>query len=480
MDAAKNDRVSEIRDLLSQGADVNWKDDSGCTPLMNGVYYGKPEVVKELLAQNAAVNQQDLSGKTALMFAADYGYDEILQMLLAAGADPSLKNRNGETARDKAVSSSQKVTVTLIDGFIATGNRSVDRVIGTPVRSSLAPETRSVVGMNVRRVDHAVPPHEARNYQGEESKLGHRATGVPVTTNPILAVDSSVATSTQSVVAKDVVRKVVKADAVETKSVENDDSALVNNDLDDEDGDLKKGKKVTGVSQYRITIGTLASAFGREFVLIAFDFSKCSLCSIPFHVRQNWILRSHDPDTSATCSVLYGTSPRLRFHAAAFFPMPVDAEARESPKNDNHGEETTKLPRVVKNPSTVAERLSSIKATLAQRQLEHARRNAPIEKHIPQTPEKMMEAKLLELRQMQEKELTMNPKKNLPRALPGLPPPEMDALVARTTAFEQYTAEKSQWDAAERAVHDRVATADVMAEDLKAQVIHLNTDGQKL
>ncbi|KAF0712174.1 hypothetical protein As57867_004892, partial [Aphanomyces stellatus] len=60
MDAAKNDRVSEIRDLLSQGADVNWKDDSGCTPLMNGVYYGKPEVVKELLAQNAAVNQQDL------------------------------------------------------------------------------------------------------------------------------------------------------------------------------------------------------------------------------------------------------------------------------------------------------------------------------------------------------------------------------------------------------------------------------------
>src|SRR4030042_2845453 len=85
------------RQLLDQGANVNARDEDGCSPLLWAVLAGNKEVVKMLLAQGAEVNVSNLDGGAPLHWAAVTGKIEIAQLLLDKGAKVNAKDVFGIT-----------------------------------------------------------------------------------------------------------------------------------------------------------------------------------------------------------------------------------------------------------------------------------------------------------------------------------------------------------------------------------------------
>jgi ankyrin repeat protein len=95
--------LAAVQKLLDDGVDVNWKDRTGWTALMDASgCWGHIEVVKLLLDNGAEVNIQDNNGWTALMVATINGKVECVRLLLEKGADVSSRTMDGGTAKDLA------------------------------------------------------------------------------------------------------------------------------------------------------------------------------------------------------------------------------------------------------------------------------------------------------------------------------------------------------------------------------------------
>ena len=84
--------VTGIQKALSNGADINGRDQEGMTPLMHAALRGNREIVELLLQKKARVDLVDIFGVTALMQAAWAGHTEIVADLVASGANPDLQS----------------------------------------------------------------------------------------------------------------------------------------------------------------------------------------------------------------------------------------------------------------------------------------------------------------------------------------------------------------------------------------------------
>jgi hypothetical protein len=84
--AAWTGNGSTVQELLSAGARVNEPSDSGWTPLMIAMLYGRPDVLEALLAGGADVNARTPTGWTALKEAQFQGHDQLAHRLIRAGA----------------------------------------------------------------------------------------------------------------------------------------------------------------------------------------------------------------------------------------------------------------------------------------------------------------------------------------------------------------------------------------------------------
>jgi ankyrin repeat protein len=84
----RNNKAKEIAGLLlTNGANVNAKTDSGETPLMLASADGYKDIVERLLlAKGVDVDVENNNGKTALSFARENGHQDIVDRLKAAGA----------------------------------------------------------------------------------------------------------------------------------------------------------------------------------------------------------------------------------------------------------------------------------------------------------------------------------------------------------------------------------------------------------
>ena len=80
-----------VQAAISNGAEVNTRDDYGRTPLMWAASYTEnPEVISTFLKAGAEVNAQDENGWTPLMAAArDSHNPEVITTFLKAGAPTS-------------------------------------------------------------------------------------------------------------------------------------------------------------------------------------------------------------------------------------------------------------------------------------------------------------------------------------------------------------------------------------------------------
>lgn len=119
MVAVKAGNKALVDSLLSWKADPNIQADSSLTQVVfsKGLLIGmrktftalevatqngRLSIVKKLLANGANVNAKQDDGWTSLMTAADVGNIQIVQALLDAGADVNARTNNGRTARNIA------------------------------------------------------------------------------------------------------------------------------------------------------------------------------------------------------------------------------------------------------------------------------------------------------------------------------------------------------------------------------------------
>ena len=94
----------KVKELLSNGANVDAIYEGGETPLLIAAGEGHTEVCKILLSWGAKVNTRDDDGFTPLVVAADQCHVEVCEILLARGARVDLKcGRNDMTPFLRAV-----------------------------------------------------------------------------------------------------------------------------------------------------------------------------------------------------------------------------------------------------------------------------------------------------------------------------------------------------------------------------------------
>jgi ankyrin repeat protein len=107
--AARENNLAEIRQLLSVGADVNYKDYLDRTPLHEASCGGHAQVVNKFLEHGADIETKDIDGWTPLHFTCDYGHSAVVIQLLnpndSNGAITSIlgkrKNRAGANVKAK-------------------------------------------------------------------------------------------------------------------------------------------------------------------------------------------------------------------------------------------------------------------------------------------------------------------------------------------------------------------------------------------
>jgi ankyrin repeat protein len=81
-----------VKELISDGAEVNTRDSFGSMPLHLAVRKGHTEVAELLILNGADVNTKDRQGQPVLHVAVEKGNRELLELLLANGADIEATN----------------------------------------------------------------------------------------------------------------------------------------------------------------------------------------------------------------------------------------------------------------------------------------------------------------------------------------------------------------------------------------------------
>lgn len=102
--AANGGNIDDCNQLIEIGADVNWKNSDGDTPLLAACRKGYADTVSFLLANGADPNCVGNDGFAPIHIASRRGDADTLCLLLDAAAIPSKKNKEGQTALDIAKS----------------------------------------------------------------------------------------------------------------------------------------------------------------------------------------------------------------------------------------------------------------------------------------------------------------------------------------------------------------------------------------
>ena len=94
--------ADQIKRLVADGVDPDWRREDGVTTLMMAAMTGRIEVMEALIEVGATIDLQTPDGTTALLAACTYARTtrEIMgiEVLLARGANPSLANDEGNDA----------------------------------------------------------------------------------------------------------------------------------------------------------------------------------------------------------------------------------------------------------------------------------------------------------------------------------------------------------------------------------------------
>ena len=153
--AAEDGHLKYAQKLISQGADVNAKNNSKVTALMLASKNGHIAIAQELVKRKARI--EDYQGNSALVWAAWAGHLEIVQLLLDYGADVKALDENGNTALfDAARRGRPEVVRILLDH----GSRVHDssNPTGTALTWAKMQGNQKIVDMLVDSLDNPIEP----------------------------------------------------------------------------------------------------------------------------------------------------------------------------------------------------------------------------------------------------------------------------------------------------------------------------------
>jgi ankyrin repeat protein len=114
LEAVRKGDGATVQKLLEKGADANFKDSIGWTPLSCAADKGDEAIIQLLLEKGADIEAKDNDGRTALRIAASKGHKAVLQLLLEKGAQIEAKDNIGRTALRIAASKGHKALVQLL------------------------------------------------------------------------------------------------------------------------------------------------------------------------------------------------------------------------------------------------------------------------------------------------------------------------------------------------------------------------------
>ncbi|HLA10111.1 MAG TPA: ankyrin repeat domain-containing protein [Pyrinomonadaceae bacterium] len=103
-----------VWDLINAGADVNAKDNGDNTPLIEAASGSNVEVLKTLLEAGAKVNATNKQKQTALMMAASEGMVNNVRLLLLSGAEVNAVDHEGKNSLSYAMEVDHKAVIRLL------------------------------------------------------------------------------------------------------------------------------------------------------------------------------------------------------------------------------------------------------------------------------------------------------------------------------------------------------------------------------
>ncbi|NCC61690.1 MAG: hypothetical protein EOM12_12305 [Verrucomicrobiae bacterium] len=133
--------LSDVKDAIKAGADVNQRSPHNTTPLRRAVLYDKVEVVSEIVKAGADLEARDEWGQTPLHNAVNDRYSssysvrlDMVRVLLEAGANPNARDRWGRTPLHYAARECHGIQMLLKAGADANarcnaGKRPIDYVV---------------------------------------------------------------------------------------------------------------------------------------------------------------------------------------------------------------------------------------------------------------------------------------------------------------------------------------------------------------
>jgi len=119
----------QIRDLVRQGADINFRNTQGWIPLTSAVFWGRKDCVELLIrlpvtnpSVRLHVDTPNIKGRTALHVAVRKGRVDLIPLLVGARADVNARDMDGWTPLHHAVFNSRSEAVRTLYGHGAKMN----------------------------------------------------------------------------------------------------------------------------------------------------------------------------------------------------------------------------------------------------------------------------------------------------------------------------------------------------------------------
>lgn len=98
IEAVKNNKQETVRKLLTEGVDVESRDEQNRTLLMIATYQHNIAMAELLVMAKASVNAQDNIRNSPFLYAGAAGYLDLVKLYLNHGADFTVFNRYGGSA----------------------------------------------------------------------------------------------------------------------------------------------------------------------------------------------------------------------------------------------------------------------------------------------------------------------------------------------------------------------------------------------